>query len=236
MNRRQIIHCFVCGLGLLSLTGASAKEPASQTDSEKPNVVLIMTDDQGYGDLACHGHPFLKTPNLDKLHGNSVRLTNYHVSSVCSPARAALMTGRHCRHVGVSGTGSGEQLISRGIPIAAEIFTDNGYRTGAFGKWHLRVSHAALAGSGRPADFFRGRSASSGQCLRGTKMVPGNALPVVKARLQVADFDKTINVTDNMLEAKFAVQLKTGKHDIHTEFLDEGGNGFGVHYLYVMRR
>jgi hypothetical protein len=70
----------------------------------------------------------------------------------------------------------------------------------------------------------------------GTKMVPGNALPVVKARLQVADFDKTINVTDNMLEAKFAVQLKTGKHDIHTEFLDEGGNGFGVHYLYVMRR
>jgi len=96
-----------------------------------------MTDDQGYGDLACHGHPFIKTPNLDKLHGNSVRLTNYHASPLCSPTRAALMTGRHCRHVGVSGTGGSQQLITRGIPIAAEIFADNGYSTGAFGKWHL---------------------------------------------------------------------------------------------------
>ena len=137
MNRRQIIRCFVCGLGLLSLTGASANEPGNQTEAEQPNVVLIMTDDQGYGDLACHGHPFLKTPNLDKLHGNSVRLTNYHVSPLCSPTRAALMTGRHCRHVGVSGTGGIEHLIIRGIPIVAEIFADNGYRTGAFGKWHL---------------------------------------------------------------------------------------------------
>ena len=104
---------------------------------KRPNVVLIMTDDQGYGDLACHGHPFVKTPNLDKLHGDSVRLTNYHVSPVCSPTRAALMTGRHSQHVGVSGTGGRQHLIIRGIPIAAEIFSDNGYRTGAFGKWHL---------------------------------------------------------------------------------------------------
>ena len=110
---------------------------AAQESQEKPNVILIMTDDQGYGDLACHGHPFLKTPNLDKLHGNSVRLTNYHVSPLCSPTRAALMTGRHSRHVGVSGTGGIQHLIIRGIPIAAEIFADNGYRTGAFGKWHL---------------------------------------------------------------------------------------------------
>ena len=70
----------------------------------------------------------------------------------------------------------------------------------------------------------------------GTKMVQGKALSVVKARLQVADFDKTIDVTDNMLEAKFAVTLKKGKHEIHTEFLDKDGNGFGVHYLYVRRR
>ena len=110
---------------------------AAAKSQEKPNVILIMTDDQGYGDLACHGHPFVKTPNLDKLHGDSVRLTNYHVSPVCSPTRAALMTGRHSQHVGVSGTGGRQHLIIRGIPIAAEIFSDNGYRTGAFGKWHL---------------------------------------------------------------------------------------------------
>ena len=70
----------------------------------------------------------------------------------------------------------------------------------------------------------------------GTKMVPGTALPVVKAKLKVAGFDKTIEVTDNMVEAMFTVPLKKGKHDIYSEFLDKGGNGFGVHYLYVKRR
>ena len=70
----------------------------------------------------------------------------------------------------------------------------------------------------------------------GTKMVPGKALPVVKAKLKVAGFDKTIEVTDNMAEAMFTVPLKKGKIDIYSEFLDNDGNGFGVHYLYVKRR
>ncbi len=103
--------------------------------AEKPNVILIMTDDQGYGDLACHGHPFIETPNLDKLFRESVRLTDYHASPVCSPTRAALLTGRYCRHVGVTGTGMGEQLITRGIPTIADTFSGNGYSTGVFGKW-----------------------------------------------------------------------------------------------------
>ena len=59
----------------------------------KPNVILIMTDDQGYGDLSCHGHPWLKTPNLDKLHAEGIRFTDYHVSPLCGSTRAALMTG-----------------------------------------------------------------------------------------------------------------------------------------------
>ena len=60
----------------------------------KPNVILIMTDDQGYGDLACHGNQYIETPNLDKLHAESIRLTNFHVNPFCAPTRAALMTGR----------------------------------------------------------------------------------------------------------------------------------------------
>ncbi|MDP4610519.1 MAG: sulfatase-like hydrolase/transferase [Opitutales bacterium] len=61
----------------------------------QPNVILVMTDDQGYGDLGCHGNPFLKTPEIDKLHGESIRFTDFHVSSFCTPTRAALMTGNH---------------------------------------------------------------------------------------------------------------------------------------------
>ena len=65
--------------------------------ADRPNVILIMTDDQGYGDMGCHGNPILKTPELDKLHRESVRFTDFHVSSFCTPTRAALMTGVHPR-------------------------------------------------------------------------------------------------------------------------------------------
>ena len=62
-------------------------------ESSRPNVILIMTDDQGYGDLACHGNPIIKTPNLDRLHAESVRMTDFHVSPFCTPTRAALDDG-----------------------------------------------------------------------------------------------------------------------------------------------
>ena len=103
----------------------------------KPNVILVMTDDVGYGDLACHGNPFVQTPNLDKLYAQSVRLTDFHVSPLCAPTRAALMTGRHCRHVGVNGTNNTSNLLAKDVPTLASLFADNGYRTGIFGKWHL---------------------------------------------------------------------------------------------------
>ena len=64
-------------------------------DADRPNVILIVTDDQGYGDMSCHGNPWLKTPNLDRLGAESVRLEDYHVDPVCTPTRAALMTGRY---------------------------------------------------------------------------------------------------------------------------------------------
>ncbi len=80
---------------VLPLAGWAARAAANEepTDRSRPNVILIMTDDQGYGDLGCHGHPWLKTPNLDKLHAEGVRLTDYHVSPLCSPTRSSLMTG-----------------------------------------------------------------------------------------------------------------------------------------------
>ena len=65
--------------------------------AERPNVVLIMVDDQGYGDLGCHGNSVIRTPNLDALHAESVRFTNFHVDPTCSPTRGALMSGKYRR-------------------------------------------------------------------------------------------------------------------------------------------
>jgi len=105
--------------------------------SAKPNVILIMTDDQGYGDLACHGNPVLKTPELDKLHADSVRLTNFHVSPYCTPTRSALMTGRYPGRTGAYRTSSGRSNMHPDEITMANYFAKAGYATGMMGKWHL---------------------------------------------------------------------------------------------------
>ncbi|MBC7363215.1 MAG: arylsulfatase [Candidatus Aminicenantes bacterium] len=115
----------------------SSKGKATGGTKSKPNVVLIMSDDQGYGDLSCHGNPILKTPNLDKLYSESIRLTNFHVDPTCSPTRSSLLTGRYSSRVGVWHTIMGRSLLRRDEITMADIFLKNGYRTGIFGKWHL---------------------------------------------------------------------------------------------------
>lgn len=105
--------------------------------NDSPNVVLVITDDQGYGDLSCHGNPLLKTPSLDELHRDSIRLTNYHVSPTCSPTRAALLTGHYTNRTGAWHTILGRSLLRENEVTLGQIFKDSGYRTGMFGKWHL---------------------------------------------------------------------------------------------------
>ena len=106
-------------------------------NAQRPNVVLILTDDQGYGDLSCHENPILETPNLDRLHAKSVRLTDYHVDPTCSPTRAALYTGRYSTRTGVWHTIQGRSLMRPSEVTLAERLRDAGYRTGLIGKWHL---------------------------------------------------------------------------------------------------
>ncbi len=103
----------------------------------QPNVVVVMTDDQGYGDLGCHGNTIIKTPNLDRLHSQSIRLTNFHVDPTCSPTRSALMTGRYSSRTGVWHTVMGRSLLRKDEITIGQIFSAGGYRTGIFGKWHL---------------------------------------------------------------------------------------------------
>lgn len=119
-------------LSLLSLVATTAIATA-----KKPNIIFIMTDDQGYGDLACHGHPFIKTPNLDKLHAQSTRFTNYHVSPTCAPTRAALMSGKNAFEAGVTHTILERERMALGLTTTADVLRNAGYTTGIFGKWHL---------------------------------------------------------------------------------------------------
>ena len=105
--------------------------------ADRPNVILIITDDQGYGDVGAHGNTILKTPNLDVLHSESVRLTDYHTDPTCSPTRSALMTGRYSTRVGVWHTINGRSMLPSDELTLAEVFKANGYQTAMFGKWHL---------------------------------------------------------------------------------------------------
>lgn len=102
-----------------------------------PNVILVMTDDQGYGDLACTGNPWIQTPNIDAFYQNSLRLTDFHVSPLCTPTRGALMSGRRPVRNGAWATCWGRSMLRKDEVTMADVFAQNGYATGMFGKWHL---------------------------------------------------------------------------------------------------
>ncbi len=108
-----------------------------QRAAARPNVLLILTDDQGYGDLSCHGNPHVKTPNVDRLASQSTEFTRFTVSSVCAPTRASLMTGRYALRCGVHGVTAGRETMRRNEITLGRALQRNGYRTALFGKWHL---------------------------------------------------------------------------------------------------
>ncbi len=102
-----------------------------------PNILLIMTDDQGYGDLASHGNPLIQTPVQDRLAAESVEFTRFYVSPLCAPTRASLLTGRYNIRTGTHGVTAGKETMWAEETILAEVLQSAGYRTGIFGKWHL---------------------------------------------------------------------------------------------------
>src|SRR5687768_8277756 len=131
-----------CRWLLIALTILCLTTPIqAQAPARKPNVILVITDDQGYGDLSCHGNPVLKTPHLDKLHAESVRLTDFHAAPMCTPTRGQLLTGRDALANGAMNVSSGRTLLRRGLPTMADVFAAAGYKTGLFGKWHLGDNH-----------------------------------------------------------------------------------------------
>ncbi len=103
----------------------------------RPNIILVMTDDQGMGDLACMGNPVLHTPNLDRFYAMSTRFTDFHVSPTCAPTRSALLSGRHEFRNGVTHTIKERERMALSTTTFVELLRRSGYQTGIFGKWHL---------------------------------------------------------------------------------------------------
>jgi arylsulfatase A-like enzyme len=103
----------------------------------KPNIVLVMSDDQGFGDIGLHGNDKVQTPTLDRFAKDGVEMTRFYVSPVCSPTRASLMTGRYHYRTGVIHTSRGGAMMHGEEVTVAELLRSAGYRTGIFGKWHL---------------------------------------------------------------------------------------------------
>lgn len=120
-----------------------------------PNVVLIVTDDQGWGDLSYNGNTNLRTPHIDGLAEQGASFDNFYVSAVCSPTRAELMTGRYHPRSGVSGTSAGEERMDLDETTLAEVFSRAGYATGIFGKWHNGMQYPYHP-NGRGFDEFYG--------------------------------------------------------------------------------
>ncbi len=109
---------------------------AAQSD-DKPNVIIILTDDQGYGDVAAHGNKVIKTPSMDKMYHEGVHFTNFHSGTTCAPSRSGLLTGADGNRAGVWHTIGGGNFLREKFMLMPQVFEDNGYATGMYGKWHL---------------------------------------------------------------------------------------------------
>lgn len=123
-------------IALLCFIALPAAAPAAGP-AARPNVILIMTDDQGYGDFSLHGNPVIKTPALDALARRSIRFTDFHVTPICTPTRGQLLTGLDALRNGATSATGQRLLLKRGLPTMGDIFRANGYRTALYGKWHL---------------------------------------------------------------------------------------------------
>jgi arylsulfatase A-like enzyme len=135
INRRNFLQSVSAGIGGAAL--ASCTSLRGGVGAQRPNVIVVLTDDQGWGDLGAHGNEQINTPNLDRLHDESTRLTDFMVCPVCSPTRASLMTGRYNYRTGAIDTYIGRSLMHSDETTLPEMLRDGGYRTGIFGKWHL---------------------------------------------------------------------------------------------------
>lgn len=137
IKRRRFLLQVVLILGLVLAVGNGISAWGAEKDLSRPNVILILSDDQGYGDVGFHGNTNIKTPHLDQMAKAGVELSRFYCSPVCAPTRASLMTGRYFYRTGVIHTSRGGAKMQGAETTIAELLKEAGYKTGIFGKWHL---------------------------------------------------------------------------------------------------
>jgi arylsulfatase len=151
-------------------------EPERNLIGTKPNIIFILTDDQGYGDLSSHGNPILKTTNLDKLRGEAFRFLDFHVSPTCAPTRSALFTGRHEFKNGITHTILERERLTLDAVTLPQALQTAGYSTGIFGKWHLGDEEEYLPNRRGFNEMFIHGAGGIGQSYPGScGDVPGNS-------------------------------------------------------------
>jgi arylsulfatase len=179
--------------------------------SRRPNIILILTDDQGYGDVGRHGNPILQTPNLDRLHDESARFTDFHVSPTCAPTRSALLSGRHDFKNGVTHTILERERMALSTTTIAQVLKSAGYSTGIFGKWHLGDEPAYRPNRRGFDEMFIHGCGGIGQTYPGTcGDAPGNSYfdPVL---LHNGKFEKTRGYCTDVFFAQAMQWMKTVK-------------------------
>ena len=159
--KKQIVYAFLlqlfCLLALSCIYSIASSQPKKAMPAGKklPNIIFILADELGYGDLGCYGQQWIKTPNIDALAKEGMRFTNFYAgSAVCAPSRATLMTGQHTGHVTVRG--NGEVPLSARDTILPQILRRKGYTNGMVGKWGLGLPGTEAVPEKKGWDFLRG--------------------------------------------------------------------------------
>lgn len=134
----------IAGSLVVSIAGCASPD-SSMESGDRPNVIVILTDDQGIANLSCLGNQYIDTPNIDGLYEESVRMTNFHVSPLSTPTRSAIISGRYPIRNGAWATFKGRDVLSSTSPTIADMFRSGGYSTALFGKWHLGDNYPARA-------------------------------------------------------------------------------------------
>ncbi|MBR9800968.1 sulfatase-like hydrolase/transferase, partial [bacterium] len=134
--RISLVLTLLLGVVVCGVSPAAAKEDAAKLEGTKPNIIVVITDDQGYGPVGAHGHPWIRTPNMDELYSQSTRFTRFLVAPTCSPTRSALMTGRHPMRNGITHTILERERMTLDATTLPQVLAKAGYKSGIFGKWH----------------------------------------------------------------------------------------------------
>jgi arylsulfatase len=153
---------------MLAVVLAAYAVQAKPLKGSRPNMIMVMTDDQGMGDLSCLGNEVLRTPHIDKFHALSTRFTEFHVSPTCAPTRSAILCGRHEFRNGVTHTVNQRELMNLAYTTLPQVLQSAGYETGIFGKWHLGEEEAFLPGNRGFSEVFIHGGGAIGKAIEGS--------------------------------------------------------------------